>query len=612
MRRIKITFIILQLIILGSTLFITFSDKLTGQQNNKLTNQQNYKIAESQDQKVNKPRTIKINNNDYKQVQYPIGKFGGTLNLTTFGSGPKTFNLWASTDATSSTLSGLMYDGLFTDDPNTGEVIPHLAKSHKILDGGRTIIVKLRDGVKWSDGVPITSDDVVFTWNEIVFSGLEGSGFQSLCLIDGKFPTVRKIDDKTVEFMTQITFAPFLRQISYPPAPKHIFEPLIKNTSKSKDELKKIFLSFWGADTKPEKFVTSGPYKLYRYVQGERIEFVRNPDYFLINTKNEKLPYLDKIVYAIVQDTSLELFKFLAGEVDVVSVRGEDVALVKKLEKKKTFYTLNLGPSTGTEFLFFNLRKDKNPISNPWFDNSYFRQAVSHAIDRVGIVDNVLAGIGKPLFTSESLASIYLNKKLADGYPQDFNIARELLKKGGFNWNNAGELIDLSGKKVEVTILTNAENLIRQSIGVIIQDDLKKLGIKVNLRPIDFNTLIGRSDSGDWEGIIIGLTGGFFEPNEGANVWKLNGRLHMFDNSKHKPRDWELEIDHIFNEATKFVEFEKRKKLYDKYQEITYEQLPFIYLTSPLRIQAVQNTLGNVCPTVYGGVLHNLESIYKR
>ncbi len=556
-------------------------------------------------------KTVTIDGIEFKQVQASSGKFGGTLNLSVFGSGPKTFNLWTSTDNTSSTLARLMFDGLFEDDPDTGEVVPHLAKSYAIKDEGKTIIVKLRKGIKWSDSVPITSDDVVFTWNEIVFSGLEASGFQSLCLIDGKYPTVKKIDDTTIEFMTHVVFAPFLRQIGYPIAPKHIFEPLLKNIPKK--DAKKVFLGFWSTNTKPNNFVTSGPYKLFRYVQGERIEFARNPNYFIINTKNEKLPYLDNIIYTIVQDSTLELFKFLAGEIDVVSTRGEDVSLVKKLEKKKNFHTVNLGPSSGTEFLVFNLHGDAiNRVSTEWFNNIYFRQAVSHAIDRIGIVDNVLGGVGKPLFTSESLPSIYLNKKIADGYPQDFKLSKELLKKGGFKWNKIGELSDNKNRKVEFTLLTNAENTTRQAIGVIIQDDLKRLGIKVNLRPIDFNTLIGRSDSGDWEGIIIGFTGGFFEPNEGANVWKLNGRLHMFDQAPHKPRDWEVEIDKIFNNATKVISFNNRKKLYDRYQEIAHEQLPFIYLVSPLRIFAVQNNIGNIRPTVYGGVLYNLESIYKK
>jgi peptide/nickel transport system substrate-binding protein len=564
-----------------------------------------------------KPKTVLLNGIEYKQVQAPIGKFGGTLNLSTYGSGPKTFNLWASTDNTSSTLARLMFDSLFEDDPDTGDIVPHIAKSYQILDSGKTIIVKLRERIKWSDGKPLTSDDVVYTWNEIVFSGLEGGGFQSLCLIDGKYPTVKKVDEITVEFMTHVVFAPLLRQIGYPPLPKHVFEPLLAR-AKNKDEAKKIFLGFWGSDVSPSKLVTNGPYKLLRYVQGERIEFVKNLDYFVINTEKKKLPYLEKIVYTIVQDQSLELFKFLANEVDVISVRGEDVALVKKLQKKKkNFYVVNLGPSSGTEFLVFNLSRDKSQLvpTQDWFNNIYFRQAVSHAIDRLGIVDNVLGGVGSPLFTPESLPSIYLNKKIANGYPQDLNYSRELLKKGGFKFVGSGcdqTLRDSKGRKVEFTIFTNAENINRQAIGVIIQDDLKKLGMKINLKPLDFNTLIGRSDTGDWEAIILGFTGGFFEPNEGANVWKLDGRLHMFDNKPHKPRYWEIEIDRIFNEATKYVDFNARKRLYDKYQEIVYNKLPFIYLVSPLRIVGVQKSLGNVRPTIYGGAIYNLESIYKR
>lgn len=546
-------------------------------------------------------------------MQNDLGKFGGTLNLSVFGSGPKTFNIWASSDHTSSTLAELMFDSLFQSDPDTGDIVPHLAKSYEILDGGKSIIVKLREGVTWSDGVPITSDDVVFTWNKIVFDGIEGGGFQSLCLIDGKFPTVRKIDDKTIEFKTHVAFAPILRQIGYPPAPKHIIEPILKGP---KDTVKKNFLAFWSTDTPKEKFVTSGPFKLARYVQGERIEFIKNTNYFVINSKNEKLPYLNKIVYTIVQDPSIELFKFLAGEIDVVSIRGEDVALVKEIEKKKkNFHLVNLGSSSGTEFLALNLGCKDTICNEPiffWFNNLYFRQAISHAIDRAGIVDNVLGGIGKPLFTPESLPSIYLNKKIADGYKQDLRFSRELLKKGNFKWNSEEELVDSKNRKVEFTILTNSENITRQAIGVIIQDDLKKLGIKVNLRPLDFNTLIGRSDSGDWEAIIIGFTGGFFEPNDGANVWRLDGRLHLFDMTKHKARDWEIEIDKIFNEATKFLDFETRKKFYDRYQLIVYEAIPFIYLVSPLRMVAFQNVLGNVRPTIYGGALYNLESIYKK
>lgn len=558
-----------------------------------------------------RPENVVVNGKDLLQVQYSIGKFGGSINLPMFGSGLKTFNLWASTDATSSEVGSLLFDSLFDTDPTNGEIIPKLAKGYEIKDGGKTVIVKLRNGAKWSDGKPITSDDVVFTWNDIVFSGLEGGGFYSLCLIDGKYPTVKKIDDTTVEFMTHIVFSPFLRQISYPPAPKHIFEPLIKG--KSTDEAKSDFLRFWGVDVNPKDIVTSGPFKLSRYVKGERLEFVKNPEYYIVNKKNEKLPYLSRLNYILIQDKSFELFKFIASELDVIDVRGEDVALLKELQKKGKFQIVNLGPTSSTDFLVFNLhRGDISEFKSEWFNNLNFRKAISFAIDRLGIVDNVLAGIGKPLFTPESHGSIYLNKKISEGYPQNLELSKKLLKEGGFAWDEDGNLLDKKKNKIEFTILSNAENITRQSIGVIIQDDLKKLGIKANFRPIDFNTLIGRNDAGNWEAIIIGFTGGFFEPNNGANVWRLDGRLHMFDQKPHKPRSWEIEIDKIFNDATKVVEFEKRKKYYDKFQEIVYEELPFIYLVSPLKIEAFQNSLGNILPTIYASSLHNIESVYKK
>lgn len=566
-------------------------------------------IKKATPEKYVKPITVTINGVDFKQAKEKIGKFGGSIKLPIFGSGPKTFNLWASTDATSSDLSGLMFDGLFDTNPATGEIEPKLAKSYEITNGGRTIIVTLRDGIKWSDGTEITSDDVVFTWNEIVFNGLEGGGFRSLCQIDGKYPEVKKIDDKKVEFTTHVVFAPFLRQISYSPAPKHIFEPLIKG--KSNEDAKKDFLRFWGASVDPSKLVVSGPFKLSRYVKGERVEYERNPNYYAINSEGKKLPYLDKVIYVLIQDKSFELFKFLAGELDQIGIRGEDVELAKKVQSKRGFEIVNLGPTSATDFLILNLSRVKNKPYEEWFNDLNFRKAISYAIDREGIVDNVLAGIGKPLFTPESHASIFINKEIADGYPQDLKYSKGLLSESGFKWNEEGRLLDSKGNKVEFTLLTNAENTNRKATGVIIQDDLSKLGIKANLRPLDFNTLIGRSDTGDWEAIIIGFTGGFFEPNGGANVWKSDGRLHMFDGKPHKLRDWEIEIDRIFNDATKVVEFEERKKYYDRFQEIVYEKHPIIYLTSPMRIIAYQQSLMNVVPTVYGGVLHNLESIYK-
>ena len=166
-------------------------------------------------------KNVTIDGVDYLQSQAPVGKFGGTFIASTIGEGPKTFNPFNSRDNISSLMSDIMYDGLLTTNPYTGEVIPKLAKSFEV--NGSEYIIELRRGLKWSDGKPITADDVVFTWRDIVFAGVGNTSVRDSIVIDGELPTVAKIDDYTVKFTTPKPFAPFLRMLSNPIAPKHVF-----------------------------------------------------------------------------------------------------------------------------------------------------------------------------------------------------------------------------------------------------------------------------------------------------------------------------------------------------------------------------------------------------
>ena len=288
----------------------------------------------------------------------------------------------------------------------------------------------------------------------------------------------------------------------------------------------------------------------------------------------------------------------------------------------------NLGPTTSSNFLFFNLntRKDKNgkyyvePIKQAWFNDTNFRKAVDYAIDRESIVANILSSVGSPLFSAESLTSIFLNEKLAKGHKKDIKYAEELLKKSGFYKDDKGILHDKKGNIVEFNLLTNAGNIERESVGVMIKEDLQELGMKVNFKPIEFNVLVGKlGDSLDYEAAIMGLTGSGLEPNNGANVWYSYGTLHLFNIRKpdeyNKVNDittWEKRIDEIFSKGATVIDFETRKKYYDEYQQIVYDENPFIYLYSPLNIYAVRNKFGNINPTPIGGVSHNLEEIYLK
>jgi len=563
------------------------------------------------------------------QARGELGQFGGALTVSSFGTGPKTFNCWSASDAESSGLASLMYEGLIDIDPWTAKFYPRLAKSFTISPDKCDYTFTLRQGLKWSDGEPITADDVVFTFGTLIAKGFGNASARDVLTVYGEFPSVKKIDDLTVKFHTKVPFAPFLSSLGMAIAPKHILEPLTKRPMTE-------FNGFWDINCDPKTLVVSGPFKLDRYIPGQRVELVANPQYSMVDKLDRRLPYLEKFVVLIVPDQSTQLLKFWGHEIDLLdvhSVRGCDAAQVKQKEHIDDFKVYNLGPDDGTMFLMFNLCRRKNPknekyyvnlVQQSWFNNDYFRQAVSHAIDRQCMIDNVLKGVGYELFTAEPSASIYCNKKLAS-YPQDLNLAAKLLSLGGFKKIN-DKLFDSGNHLVEFTLYTNAGNTTRDAICVMLQNDLQKLGMKVNYQPIDFNILIDKTgNSLDWEAVVMGLTGSRLEPYNGANVWKSDGRLHMFDQrlpaangaiSVNDARPWEREIDQCFDRGATTLDTPLRHKYFDRYQEIAYEKQPFIYLYANLDLSAVSNRIGNYMPTPlaigYGarGTLHNIEEIY--
>ena len=560
------------------------------------------------------PKTVTVDGVDYMQSQVPVGKFGGELVSSTIGEGPKTFNPFNSKDATSSTMAGIMFDGLLSTHPVTGQPSPKLAKSYEILPDGVTYIIKLRKGIVWSDGKPITADDVVFTWRDIIFAGLGDTSLRDSLYIDGKLPTVTKIDDYTVKFVTPKPYAPFITSLSQSIAPKHYFKKAVQAGGAEFDR-------FLSTDTKPEDIVVSGAFRLKEYVPAQRVVYERNPRYYEINKDGKHLPYLDKLVYLIVGDFNNEVLKFEAKELDVINLQGSKVARYKALEPHSDFKLYNLGPTTGTMYLSFNLNNRKKegkyyvaPVKQKWFSDLNFRTAVDYALDRHNMVFNIANGIGEPLFTPESLNSIYLNKNLKP-FDKDLNKSREYLKKSGF-YLKKDKLYDKEGNRVEFDLYTNAGNTEREAIGVMVKQDLEDLGMKVNFKPIEFNSLVNKLvNTFDWDMVIMGLTGSPLEPNGGKNVWLSDGRLHMFnmrtpEEGKKGILFWEKELDKCFTEGALATKFEDRKVFYDRYQEIVYNQKPMLYIYSPVIIVAIRNKFKNLYPSSLSGMLHNIEEIY--
>ncbi len=562
-------------------------------------------------------KNVTLDNVDYLQTSAPIGIFGGNLTTSIMGE-PKTFNPYNSNDATSSELSEIMYDGLVSTNPYTGVVEPKLAKKFTILDDKKTYIVELRRGIKWSDGVELTADDVCYTYNTVIFGGFGDGSTRDVMLIDGLTPKVEKIDKYTVKFTTPKPFAPFLRNLSASIVPRHIFK-------QATDKGKNYFLTFQGIDTKPSQIVYLGPFHLSEYLQGQRVVYKKNPNYYLINEKNQKLPYLDKWIILITGDMNNDTLKFESGATDVLSVNGSLFSRYRELKKHSDFELYNLGPSNNTTFVVFNLNNRKNKDGKyyvdtkkqVWFQDKNFRSAIDWAIDRDDLILNVFSGLAEPLYSAEPVGSLFLNKKVALGHKKDINRARELLRESGF-YNKNGILYDKYGNRVEFELLTNAGNTQREAMGVSIKQDLESLGIKVNFKPIEFNSLINRIvNQADYDTVIIALTSNIIEPNAGYNVWTPEGALHMFnkktpndDKKSTKPYPFELELEQIFKKGALELDFNKRKEIYDKYQEIVAKENPMVYLCAPLNISAVRKKIKNINPSRFGGLLYNISELY--
>ncbi len=512
---------------------------------------------------------------------------------------PKSFNPILAKETSTTAITSFLFLGLLSKDPETKQMRPELARSWQVLDNGLRYRFHLKKGLKWSDGEPITADDVVFTFNDLIYNPDIPNSASQVFLINGRPIEVKKIDDLTVDFLLPDIFAPFLKAMSQEIMPDHALRRFVENKS---------FNSAWGLASDEKDIVCSGPYIIDCYEPGQFVELKANKYYY-----KKGLPKIKRLRMRIIQSDDVALLKFLEGEIDIISIRPCDFYFVKSRAGKRDFSIIELGAGTGSTFITFNqnpsARIDK--YKRDWFSDLRFRKAVAYAIDRKGIIDTVFCGLGLPQYGPMSEAEGFFFFSDVQKYPYSIERAISLLEEMGFSDSNKdGILEDNQGRQLEFTLITNSNSQERVRVGSIIATDLKKIGMMVHFAPIDFNNLVSRlTGSYDWEAVLIGLTGGE-EPHFGANVWLSNGPLHLWNPLQSGPASaYEKEIDEIFSKAVRELDRDKRKLLYDKWQRIVSENLPVIYTVLPMQIYGINNRVKNIKPLKDMGVLYNIEEL---
>lgn len=543
-----------------------------------------------------------------------IGRGGGRL-VVSLRAEPKTLNPLIGTDISSREVIGTMQADLVHINRATQLTEPALAKSWKISADGLQYTLVLRRGLKFSDGVPMDADDVLFTFRVYLDEKVHAPQ-RDLLIFDGKPISVRKLDSQTLVFQLPKPYGVAERMFDgWAILPKHLLE-------KPYEEGKIGQLGTLA--TPPNQWAGLGPFRLKEYVPGQRLVLERNPYYWKADTKGNRLPYLDELVFLFVANADAQVLRFQSGETDLISRLGAENFSV--LSRQQGDYTmLDAGPSLEYNFLFFNLNElgDKATADlvqkQKWFRELKFRQAVSAAVDREAIVRLVYQGRGAPLW---GLATPGNHRWQDDKLPhptRSLENARAYLKEAGFSWsafsNGDSALLDSGGKPVEFSIITQSSSAERTKMATLIQDDLKQLGMRVQDVPLESRSLLDRvTQTKEYDACVLGLGNPDADPNDDINVWLSSGGLHLWNPSQaHPATPWEAEIDQLMNEQMYARTFEQRKKLYDRAQEILWDYQPMIFLASPDILAGARKTVGNFHPAVLEPyVLWNVEQLYLK
>jgi len=564
-------------------------------------------------------------------VDFPAGKFDSTI-VETLAGDLATVNPLVNETMAGSAVIGRILDGLITLDPHTGDVIPNLAKSWEISADNLQYTFHLRRGIHWSDGQRFTADDVLFTWGCFFAKQLDVDSGEPVLdengrvkyryssrstfgqLINGQEPLVEKLDDYTVRFTTPEVYAPFLlfgggEEI----LPKHVLQVSFDDGT---------LMDQWSVETainEPWKIVGLNMYVLESYRPGERIVFAKNPNYWKVNTKGQRLPYVARVITKIVQDQNSSNVAFAQGLTDFESIGPDNVAWVKRGEERFDYTVLDMGPSSQTNFIWFNLNPGKDadgvayvePYKFEWFSDKRFRQAVSHGINREGIVRGVYFDRADILHGYVSpKRKLWYNDAIRK-YAYSPQTSRELFAEMGFTFE-AGQLKDPLGNSIEFSLMTNSSSGLRVEMATVFKENMAALGIDVELQFLDFNTIINKtSDSFTYEACMLGLGGGAPDPYAGKDILMSGGRLHQWYPQQVEPAtEWEARIDALMLEIGRHTDVEVRKKYYFEVQEILAEQQPLIFLVSPKDFVGYRNRWQNVDPTPLGGVTWNEESLW--
>lgn len=496
---------------------------------------------------------------------------GGELRFC-LRSEPKTLNPLLVEDDSSETIRYLTGGVLVRVNRSTQALEPDLATAWKLSKDGRSITFTLRNHVYFSDGTPFSAEDVAWTVKQLMAPSLHS-------------PTSDAFRAGSGQVVTKIV-APNRITITFPSAIvglDKLFDQVAVMSSKSPKKEMAVLGPFYVADQK------AGSYILLK----------RNPNYWRKDASGRQLPYLDSIRLDILSNRDLETMRFRRGEIDLIN--SIDTEYYDKLASVSPNLVRDAGAGLDSEQIWFN-QVPTAPIPDykrAWFRSQKFRKAISGAINRSDIARVVFGSHAQPAYGPVSPANKFWFDARLPGPVYNPAASLRLLQQDGFRMDG-NTLRDAQGHAVEFSVVTNAGNRYRERMAAMIQQDLQKVGIKLNVVTLDFPSLIERITSNfSYEAALLGFVNDDLDPNAQMTVWMSSGESHQWNPKQKTPATaWEAELDRLMQAQAAATDPHKRKAYFDKVQEIVADQLPFIYLVNKNALSAVSPELQGVHPVI--------------
>jgi peptide/nickel transport system substrate-binding protein len=508
---------------------------------------------------------------------------GGELRFA-LRADPKTFDPLLAAEEPSEAVRFLTGGVLIRLNRQTQQLEPELAASWKVRDQGKRIDFVLRPNVRFSDGTPFGPADVVAVVRRLMDPNLHSPIADSFRASGGDMRAAMMGSDQVSVFLSAPVAGLEL-----------LFDQLVIPSSR------------------PGSNAVLGPFTVAEFKGGQYVLLRRNPYYWKTDSSGRKLPYVDSVRLYIQTNREIEMLRFRRGEIDLVDKM--DAEAYDRLRKESPSAVRDAGPSLDAEFFWFNQSPSASypPYKRKWMESRLFRRAISAAINRDDIVRLVYRGYAHPAASPASPANtLWVNSNLRS-QPYDPGAARDLLQKDGFRLD--GETLrDRDGNPVEFSLITNAGSPTRTQIGTILQQDLKKIGVRLNFTPMEFQSLLERiTRTQQYEACLLGPSNTDIDlPNSQMDMWLSSGALHPWSPNEPKPATaWEAAIDGLMQTQHAALDHQTRKAAFDRVQEIIAEEAPIVYLVFPDVLVGVSPSVRNAAPSgMPPHLTWNIESLW--